>query len=64
MVAANRLTKYLAIDKTTIPHKWSIEKQREAEKLLDEMEPPEINWKPLAFVLTFIAGMLVGGWVR
>jgi hypothetical protein len=54
MVAANRLANL----------KWSIEKQRAAEKLLDEMEPPEVNWKPLAFVLTFIAGMLVGGWVR
>ena len=54
MVAANRLANV----------KWSIEKQRAAEKLLDETEPPEVNWKPLACVLTFIAGMLVGGWVR
>jgi hypothetical protein len=50
MVAANRLANL----------KWSIEKQREAEKLLDEMQPPEVNWKPLAFVLTFIAGLFLG----
>lgn len=27
-----------------------------------EPKPPEVNWLPLWFLLTFLAGLLIGGW--